>query len=602
MSGGSPAASVPSAGSPHRSTPSGVLALGRADRWPLGLVLATTLALWAPRLQGPIDLRWDAGVYYTAGSALADGRGYLIPSEPGAVAEIQYPPALPILAAAVQRVVGTTDAVAAGHAMRLVYFVLTVVYAATVYVVARRYLGPAWSAFAALLTTLHAYTVFLSSLMQAEIPYAVVTALFFALAAPPPGRRWRSAPGTPARWLPELLAGLAFLVRTAGLALIGAWILDLLLRRRWTRAAVAAGVAAVCVGGWQLYVGRAEASRLRRPPAYGYQYAPYQFYNVSYATNLAYVDPFRPELGRLTARRFAVRTAAHVRAVVPDIGELVSADGVWWVGRVQWGESFWARARFWLASRTTLALALLSLTGMAILAYRGVWIVPLYVLASLVLIVVTPWPGQFWRYLTPLMPLFAIALAVTLDASSRALAWALTRARPLWSGRFPRWVPSTPGAVTAVLLLGVQAWSLYRVASYTADAVYQGRDGRPIRYRLIWYDHAWRKHDAAIDWVARHARREDVVISATPHWVYLRTGLVSVMPPFEVDPALASALMESVRGRRYVILDNLRFLDSSQRYVAPAMERYPERWRLVFPGEPGGSSVYELAGSLAGPP
>ena len=353
--------------------------------------------------------------------------------------------------------------------------------------------------------------------------------------------------------------------------------------------------------GWQLHVGRAQAERLRQPPAYEYQYAGYQFYNVSYFTNLAYVDPFRPELGLVTMPRFVDRTADNVRAVVPEIGELVSADAVWWVSYVHWNESFLGRAKYWLASHTTLGLGLLSLTGLVILAYRGVWIVPLYVLASLVLIVISPWTGQFWRYLTPLMPLFAIALAVTLDASSRALAWALARVRLLRGRRLPRWVPSVPGATVAVLLLVLQANTLRLMARYTADVAYQGRDGRPIRYRLIWYDETWKKHDAAIDWIAARARREDVVITTTPHWVYMRTGLLSVMPPFEVDPALALDLMETVPGRRYVILDNLTFLDTSPRYTAPAITRSPDRWRLVFRGESGGSSVYERTGSPGGP-
>jgi hypothetical protein len=35
-----------------------------ARYWAHVLVVAMALLLWAPRLSGPIDLRWDAGVYY----------------------------------------------------------------------------------------------------------------------------------------------------------------------------------------------------------------------------------------------------------------------------------------------------------------------------------------------------------------------------------------------------------------------------------------------------------------------------------------------------------------------------------------------------------
>ena len=56
-------------------------------------------ALWVPRLTGPIDLRYDAGVYYTLGTALAEGRGYRLLNEPGEIEAIQYPPLLPLIVA-----------------------------------------------------------------------------------------------------------------------------------------------------------------------------------------------------------------------------------------------------------------------------------------------------------------------------------------------------------------------------------------------------------------------------------------------------------------------------------------------------------------------
>ena len=46
-------------------------------------VLVLAILLWLPRLTGPIDLRWDAGVYYLLGTSLAKGHGYRILSEPG---------------------------------------------------------------------------------------------------------------------------------------------------------------------------------------------------------------------------------------------------------------------------------------------------------------------------------------------------------------------------------------------------------------------------------------------------------------------------------------------------------------------------------------
>src|SRR6476619_3532729 len=39
--------------------------------WPQGIIVALVVLLWVPRLTGPIDLRWDAAVYYVLGTSIA---------------------------------------------------------------------------------------------------------------------------------------------------------------------------------------------------------------------------------------------------------------------------------------------------------------------------------------------------------------------------------------------------------------------------------------------------------------------------------------------------------------------------------------------------
>src|ERR1044071_6518101 len=77
--------------------------------WLEAIVVALVVILWAPRMSGPIDLRWDAGVYYVLGTSLATGHGYRILSEPGAPEALQYPPLLPAILALHQRALGTTN-------------------------------------------------------------------------------------------------------------------------------------------------------------------------------------------------------------------------------------------------------------------------------------------------------------------------------------------------------------------------------------------------------------------------------------------------------------------------------------------------------------
>jgi hypothetical protein len=67
------------------------------------LLLALSIVivgLWIPRWAGPVDLRWDGAVYYILGSSIAEGKGYRLLHEPGEIEAGQYPPLLPLLAAA----------------------------------------------------------------------------------------------------------------------------------------------------------------------------------------------------------------------------------------------------------------------------------------------------------------------------------------------------------------------------------------------------------------------------------------------------------------------------------------------------------------------
>ena len=48
-------------------------------------LIALTVAWWIPQRHGPIDARFDGATYYVLGTSLAEGRGYRILSEPGAI-------------------------------------------------------------------------------------------------------------------------------------------------------------------------------------------------------------------------------------------------------------------------------------------------------------------------------------------------------------------------------------------------------------------------------------------------------------------------------------------------------------------------------------
>src|SRR5205814_6638979 len=127
--------------------------------------------LWLPRLSGPLDLRWDGGVYYLLGTSLVSGHGYRIISEPGLPQAIQYPPLLPAVVAVHEWALGSTDTKIVAPYLRVFYAVLFVGFAAASFSLARKYLRP-WLAVAAVaLCLVQVMMVLLSDLLSAELPF-----------------------------------------------------------------------------------------------------------------------------------------------------------------------------------------------------------------------------------------------------------------------------------------------------------------------------------------------------------------------------------------------------------------------------------------------
>nr|MBA3554596.1 hypothetical protein [Gemmatimonadales bacterium] len=316
-----------------------------------------------------------------------------------------------------------------------------------------------------------------------------------------------------------------------------------------------------------------------------YQRANYQFYNVAYAENMRYVDPFRPELGLASTVDLAKRALSNTRSLPKSIGEAVSIHHGWWIAEVHKANDFlpWLDAPIWLAEAALLVLSLPVLAGLVLLARRGYTLLVLYVAGSLALICVTPWPGQFGRYLVPLTPFLILALLFSL----RSLVEHTARSSTPWR----RGTRSIMAGVIGLILVQ-QTYTIYKLfTKHHQPATYRDAEGRRHEQRLFFYLHSWQRHEGGVDWLTRHARPGEVVGTSTPHWVYLKTGLPSVMPPYEADPREAQRLMESV-PLTYLIVDSLEFIDVGRRYTIPAVEAAPDRWELVYHDPDGAPSIY----------
>ncbi len=549
------------------------------------VIVALALLVWLPRLSGPIDLRWDAGVYYLLGTSLASGQGYRIPSEPGSPLALQYPPLLPAFVALHQLAVGTKDPAVVGPWLRLSYSAIFVGYALAVFALARRYLRTGFALIAAALAVLHVMTIFLSDLLFAEIPFAFVSVLFALVAGnrrPASRPRMREATSF-------ALAAMAFLLRTAGIALLAAWVLEALVRRRYWLVLARGVLALMPIIGWQTYVARVGSSNEYLHPAYEYQRAPYQYYNVSYAENLLLKDSFRPELGRADAGALTARLVTNLARIVPALGEMVTTKIGYWTQPVE-------RTQRRLLGRSVvpgralvlpmIGLAAFVFVGLGVLVRRRAWLMVFIILGSIALICTTPWPGQFTRYLVPVTPFLTICSVL---AMSRIVT-GLRRTKLRWA--------------TGLAQLGVAGILLISFAaqSYAALDLFRERKGSAARVinpdgsgsGLFFHDRSWQSWEKAVDWIEQNSASNAIVASSSPHFCYLRTGRLAVLPPMEADPLKARQLLEAVPVS-YVIVDELGFVDISRRYALPAVQSDPAGWRLVYTID--GTMIFEHASS-----
>ncbi len=530
----------------------------------LGLLV---ILLWFPRLQGPIDLRWDGGVYYVLGTSLAEGKGYRLLNEPGEIQANQYPPLFPLIIAAHQLVLGTSDPVVVGRFLRLSSFVAFATYIFAIYALLRRHLSSAFAFFGTIVCLLNVHTYFLSDLCFPDMLYGLLTVGF--LLAYSGEKRWP----TPA--CAGAFAITAFALRTAGIALLAAWIAEGLMRKQWKTAVLRVTIAVVPVVGWFSYVHYVETSAEYQHPEYAYQRADYMFYNVSYAKNVSLNDPFDPSLGYSALSDRVERYFSNVAQVTRYIGESVSSmRRVWEVEREELSKRLGIEAGpQWIVDVPLLALGCLVLVGTGLLATQGHVIIPLCVLLFISVICLTPWPEQFNRYLMPTVPLLALSLCA-------AIAWLLEQSRQTPMSRWSGVIRVLACSVVAGIALQQTATTVAVYANRHLPVQYQTRQGDTVGYRLFFYMDSYRALDSGVDWLMAHAKPHDVIAVSMPQWVYLRTGNKTVMPPFESDPIKAQQLLESVPVT-YLILDEGLAIDS-KRFMKSVVEGFPDRWKRVY--------------------
>jgi len=526
------------------------------------LIAAAALASWWPRWGGPIDLRWDGGAYYILGTSLSLGEGYRILSEPGTLSSSLHPPLVPALVAAHELILQTKDPVVVGRALRLTVALFSAAYASAVFLLLSASLPRLLAVAITLVAVLQPQYVYFSDALYAEAFFGLFSVLFFVV------RKYRR--DRLGFVLCGVCAVLAYEARTAGVALLAAWVVDYALRKEWRRTLIALALSAVVVTSWNGWIKAVESSPEYRHPAYAYQTEAWLYFNVSYARNLlTYFDPWWPELGPLTPGGFVRRVVPNLKVLPRTIGQAVS---------------------HWEApQRLAFPLGVLVLGGLLLQVVRREYVVVLYVGLSLAAMCATPFQKQFVRYLLPLYPLLMLALF-------ELLAWATAQARRRWPTLPAALAPAVPWSVIAVIAWGALNEVRGMYAKWHHEVAYQ-QHGRAVNYRLFYYGPEGADLDAALDWLDLRAAPDDTLAAGDPQWVYLRTGRRCVVPPFELDGRKAQQLIDTVPVK--YLLASVK-PSAYERFTARLLAANPDAWRRVWRGPNGTLEVYERV--AASPP
>jgi hypothetical protein len=523
------------------------------------LVLAVAALIWLPREPGPIDMRWDGAVYYILGTSLAQGKGYKLLNEPGEIAAVQYPPMLPAAIAAHQRLLGTSDPVLVGRALRATSFLIFLAYALVAFRFFTDYVSTELALLGTMLTLFCMNAWFLSDALFPDVWFGVATLLFLVLV--------RQRQTVAVSCLTYLSALMSYGLRTIGLAAFAVWVLQSLVRRNYRQAVVRAMLVIVPVAGWQLYVVSVERSAAYLHPAYEYQRAPYLFYNVSYSRNIALRDPFTPEKGRV---RIARRVARNLLDVPVAVGETLTASRNYFEAVLHrvFGDRPVARSAIvWgLFAALSIFGAVLVAGGGSVLLRDREWIVPVYLAGYIGAICLTPFPGQFLRYLMPVAAPLALCALILLR--TLGLRWPLLL---------------VPALLIELLVFASVQLHDYQAVSYIDAA------GRQTSYNLFFYGDDKRGFDEAVDYLHAIAGRASIVAAWAPQWIYLRTGLKAVMPPFEQNVANAERLLEGVPVDYLVVGKDVI---GSERYTVPVVSSFSDRWETAYATRTGGWTIY----------
>ena len=519
------------------------------SRESLGLIAITSLSavLFIASFTYSVGHAIDDGIHIVTAQAMATGQGLRLISDPAGPVSTQFPPALSLLLVPVLWIFPhVPDNVIP---LKLIPAACAVLFVVVSWYWFRRYHPCATAFWLTSLVALNPETVRFSGSVIAEMGYGFATMLSIICFE----RTQESGSNKDMRRaliLAILAITAAYLFRSVGLALVLAAVGTMLLRRRWSAAALIAIGFLICASPWLM------KGALVGTPEYQQQF----WLN----------DLENPELGTIGIQglvdRSLVNAPAYLLTAIPNHlfpplgGQRVIA--LFQSGRV-----------LSVLTAVQISISLLVLMGF-LYRLRNRWgFVDLYMVVYFGILMI--WHTRLqWKYLAPITPILLLYL-------TQGIQWALS------------YVPSAQGyskrILTCVFVLMIMGAAI-RSADYLERGWLFGGADDPYR--------------PAYEWI-KNSTPEDSILMGFDHLaLYLYTGRQAVAASMSNRPDVSMAYVRGTKPDffvtgRTIVKGTGPSLD--EKYLLPVIEQYPEIFSLVYSDNASSIDVYSVHLPVAEP-
>jgi len=314
----------------------------------------------------------------------------------------------------------------------------------------------------------------------------------------------------------------AFLIRSAGITLIGAITIFLLYKRQFKRAALFLLIFLAVFIPWSL-------RNASIPGAKTYEYW------------FLKKNPYLEESPQIGFNDLLRRVGYNVNLYIFTVFPLSILSGI--------------------ISKEILAMAGLLLIALVIIGliirFKKVDFLDLYIIFSGIVIITWPEVWSSDRFLLPILPVLIIYIFL-------GLFWLETKIKSKYF----------VSVVTAIFIF-VNLLEIIPQAktSITNNIAYVNGD------RYAGYTPDWRRYFETIEWIKINIPNDKIIIARKPEFVYLLSHHKSFCYPFTNN---RDKIKESITKCDYILYDNFFWTGTTYRYLRPVLEENLENYELIF--------------------